>query len=266
MNLLVRFEVGTQAQYDAATKDNDTLYYTTDTKRIFKGSVEYTKSAKIVSTLPSVNSGEFGVIYINTSTSLPYVFTGTAYIPMVKGYSTIIDDNASDDSVPTTAAVKKYVDNKQSGVTDASYTETTGNVNLYKNGESSISKMVQLKGVTHSPSYDSTTRKITIPIFGYDDLVINLGVDLFVQSGSYNQETKTIDLVLSNGDTVSVPAEDLIDTYKGGNTPSINIVLDSNNQFKGTVNISQVDGNKLSIKDDGLYSDGGDPLLWNTIS
>lgn len=266
MNSLVRFETGTQAEYDAVTKDKDVLYYTTDTKRVFKGSTEYTKSAKVVSQLPAISNGEFGVLYINTSTMIPCVFTGTQYLPIIKQYSTTIGSDASDDTVPTTLAVKNYVDGKQSGVTDLTYTESTGNLNLYKDGGVSISKMVQLTGMAHAPTYESSTRKITIPIFGEDDLVIELGVDAFVSSGSYNSITKTIDLVLTNGQTVSVPAEDLVNEYTAGNTTSINMSLDQDSKFTAEVNISSEAGNKLVKKEDGLYSEGGDSLLWNTIS
>ena len=46
----VKFAYGTKARYDAlAPKDMDTLYFTTDTLQMFKGTTEYTKSTKMVS-------------------------------------------------------------------------------------------------------------------------------------------------------------------------------------------------------------------------
>lgn len=111
MDSFVRFETGTQAEYDSCTKNDNVLYYTTDTRRIYKGSVEYTKTAKVVEQLPDINNGEFGVIYI-TLIGIPYVYTGTSYVPIIKLYSTTIDENATDDTVPTTAAVKSYIDSK----------------------------------------------------------------------------------------------------------------------------------------------------------
>ena len=41
----VKFNYGTKANFEALeAKDNDTLYFLTDTLQIFKGAVEYTKS------------------------------------------------------------------------------------------------------------------------------------------------------------------------------------------------------------------------------
>lgn len=59
----VKFLYGTKANYDALqVKDNDTLYFLTDTLQFFKGTSEYTKSVKNVSALPL--SGQIqGVIY-----------------------------------------------------------------------------------------------------------------------------------------------------------------------------------------------------------
>lgn len=113
MNSLVEFEQGTQAQYDALTeKDSDVLYFCKDTQRIYKGSVEYTKSSKVVSSIPSVSEGVYGVIYIVTEDMIPRVFNGTEYVKLIKSYETSINDlTSSDNSIPTTKAVKEYVDN-----------------------------------------------------------------------------------------------------------------------------------------------------------
>ena len=55
----VKFAYGTKARYDAlAPKDMDTLYFTTDTLQLFKGTTEYTKSTKMVSSLPA--AGQVG--------------------------------------------------------------------------------------------------------------------------------------------------------------------------------------------------------------
>ena len=43
----VKFKYGTWAQYNAiTTKDNDTLYFITDRKMVYKGETEYTSSIK----------------------------------------------------------------------------------------------------------------------------------------------------------------------------------------------------------------------------
>lgn len=49
----VRFKIGTSAQYDASAKAQDTLYFVTDTKQIYKGTEDYTSSIFVVDSLPS---------------------------------------------------------------------------------------------------------------------------------------------------------------------------------------------------------------------
>ena len=80
----VKFNYGTKANFEALeAKDNDTLYFLTDTLQIFKGAVEYTKSCKLVSTLPG--SGQVqGVVYVRTSDFTLHVFNGTSYIQLNK--------------------------------------------------------------------------------------------------------------------------------------------------------------------------------------
>lgn len=107
----VKFNYGTKAKFEALqVKDNDTLYFLTDTLQIFKGAVEYTKSCKLVSTLPA--SGQVqGVVYVRTSDFTLHVFNGTSYIQLNKATVTEIPAaSASDDNVPTTKAVADYVD------------------------------------------------------------------------------------------------------------------------------------------------------------
>ena len=54
----VKFKYGTMAQYNAiTTKDNDTLYFITDRKMVYKGDDEYTSNIKSV-VISTTGSGE----------------------------------------------------------------------------------------------------------------------------------------------------------------------------------------------------------------
>ena len=58
----VKFAYGTKARYDALSpKDLDTLYFTTDTLQLFKGTTEYTKSTKMVSALPAADQAQLHI-------------------------------------------------------------------------------------------------------------------------------------------------------------------------------------------------------------
>ena len=109
----VKFLYGTKANYDALqVKDNDTLYFLTDTLQFFKGTSEYTKSVKNVSALPS--SGQIqGVIYFRMTDYTMHIWNGTEFIQMNKQTVTQIPaTGASDDNLPTTKAVADYVNAK----------------------------------------------------------------------------------------------------------------------------------------------------------
>lgn len=270
MNSLVAFKQGTQAQFDAlADKDVDVLYFCKDTQRIFKGSVEYTKSSMVVSNLPSVAQGVYGVLYVNTSDGIPRVFNGTEYVPIIKTYENTIDNSSSEQTIPTSKAVKEYVDNKnKNNITDINFDKSSGQVNLYKDGSTELAKSVSLQGVAHDPAYEQPTRKITIPVYGGEDLVIELGVDAVVESGLYNPETKSLDLTLTSGQSVSIPVQDLIKEYTVGNTSSVNMTLEEGNKFTASVKISSVSGNTLVLEEDGLYVPPGEgtQIVWTDIS
>ena len=75
----VKFLVGTKSQYDAlGAKDENTLYFLSDALEIMKGSVNYTSSVIFADALPE--SGQIqGKLYINTTTGIGSVWTGSAY-------------------------------------------------------------------------------------------------------------------------------------------------------------------------------------------
>lgn len=225
----VKFNYGTKANFEALeAKDNDTLYFLTDTLQIFKGAVEYTKSCKLVSTLPG--SGQVqGIVYVRTSDFTLHMFNGTSYIQLNKATVTEIPAaDASDDNVPTTKAVADYVDAKIEGVvgskgvfvTDVTYND--GVLSVAKGGDPVATT---LTGVVHAPTYDASTRTIKLPVFGGDELTIALGKDLVVTSGTYNAKDKNIELTITSGDVIKIPVGSLIDVYTGLQLPPLRLLF-----------------------------------------
>lgn len=255
----VSFSIGTSARYqEITTKDTDTLYFLTDTLQVFKGNSEYTKSCKLVTSLPNTSEGIQGIIYINTSDYTLHVFNGTSFVQITKGYATSISATPTNNDVPTTKAVADYVTNKIADVvggvgtfvTDVTYYADTGSLSVAKGADPVITT---LAGVVNRPTYDSSTRKITLPVFGGDALVIELGKDAFVERGSYNSDTKTIDLVLTSGDEVIIPVGSLVDIYTGVATASTTVTVSSDNKISVDVKLSAKANNQIIIESDGLY-------------
>ena len=254
----IKFAYGLSTNFASLSpKDDNTLYFLTDTLQIFKGANEYTKSVKLVSSLPQ--SGQVqGVLYVNTTDFTLHVYNGTQFVQINKGYATAISGSGDDNTVPTTGAVATYVTNKieevtgQLGdyVTDVTYTPATGTLAVTKDGEP---ESQVLTGVAHNPTYDSDTRTITIPTFGGEALVIALGKDAFVKSGSYDDESKQLDLVLTSGEEVHIPVGSLVDIYTGLATSTATTTVSGDNQISVTVKVSATANNAITVEGDGLY-------------
>ena len=253
----VLFKVGLYENYLTINpKDENTLYFTSDTLQIFKGDKEYTKPTKLITSLPGV--GIPGCLYINTTTFTLHMYVESEWKKLNKGYATVISDSASDDDVPTTKAVQTYVNNKIAEVTglladyvsDVTYTSSTGNLSVTKGGEATTT---MLSGVTHNPTYDQDTRTITLPIFGGDSLVISLGKDLVVQSGHLSDDENSIVLVLTSGDEITIPVGSLIDVYTGLATQTASVTVSPTNEISVNVKVSATANNAIVVEEDGLY-------------
>lgn len=253
----VKFSYGTKANYDALSpKDMDTLYFTTDTLQLFKGTNEYTKSSKIVSSLPT--SGQIqGVIYFRMTDYTMHIWNGTEFIKLNRPNVTKIPDSgATNDDVPTTKAVADYVDAKISeveGIKGKFVTDVT-----YRDGVISVAKgdtpiTTTLTGVVHEPTYDAETRTIKLPVFGGDELTISLGKDLVVKSGTYNTETKNIELTITSGEVIKIPVGSLIDVYVGVATSTAEVSVSADNKISVKVRVSAKANNSITIEEDGLY-------------
>lgn len=150
----------------------------------------------------------------------------------------------------------------------AEKTETISNiVNAANNGTLTISKAdgtssdLAIAGVVTVPTYDADARKLTLPYHKADgttdSVVMDLGKDAVVTSGVYNNETKEIELTLSTGGVVKVPAVDLVDVYTGGTSNSIATTVSADNVITSEVRISSNANNALTVRtvdgEEGLF-------------
>lgn len=109
---------GTKAKYNAiATKDNDALYFCTDTLELYKGSDAYSKAVKFVSTLPTGDAISPNVVYALADGTIkswdPTAASGVGAwvtIGVPKTTSVAAAATASDDLIPTEKAVRTALD------------------------------------------------------------------------------------------------------------------------------------------------------------
>ena len=236
---------GLQAAYDALeTKDSDILYFCTDSKKIFKGSVEMTEQVRFAATKSGVASPVSGKLYIFADTGTVEVYNGSAWTvvsyPILKsiaGGEAGITASSTDVQVPSAKAVYDYVQGIIGGddvVTNVTADTDAATIVVTK-GDGSTSDVV-VPGVVTTPSYDAETRTFTFPIS--DDaehpVVIELGKDIFIDPDANNRyENGNIYLYLNDGTSTTNPTElvipvtALVTDYFGDDTNTISVNVDN---------------------------------------
>ena len=144
---LVRFAVGTAAQYALLEqKDQNTLYFITDERRIYKGDTVFTGGIfRAVSAYPETGQAQINTIYVNTTDGSAQFFNGTSYTQIVKPTSTAISGAGDDLHFATTKAIVDYVnqriaDQDLSAITDRLDTIEGQITVINGEGEGSIKK------------------------------------------------------------------------------------------------------------------------------
>lgn len=110
---LVKFILTDAASFAAAAKDDATLYFVQDERRLYKGSVPYSGGIyTAVSSFPELDAAAVNTLYIHTSTGEVRYFNGTAYQTVVKPYATSITGAGDNNTGVTSKALVDYVATK----------------------------------------------------------------------------------------------------------------------------------------------------------
>lgn len=106
---LVKFLTGSAADFQGLdVKDQDTLYFVTDERRIYKGDVPF--SGGIYQTVQEFpGTGVVNTLYVNTATGQVSYWNGTGYQTVVPATGKTISGAGSHDQLATTKAVVDYV-------------------------------------------------------------------------------------------------------------------------------------------------------------
>lgn len=248
----VNFIVGTQALYDAVSnKDTNSLYFISDTQRIYKGNVEVTQSV-----FPVVNFPENGIenkIYIHKNTLEVKIYSEGSWFTVNPGYAMTVEtmkDAANGGKLATIDAIKDYIDEilaecAKNYFQDVQFDKTDGKVQFIGSEAGTVLKEAQLEGVAHDATFDSTNLRITIPQYGKDDLVVDIPRDNFLTDAyydeAYNFEDSTtgpaIVLVVKTegSDTdkrIAIPASAMTNDYTAGKTDTIQVEIGTDHKIK----------------------------------
>ena len=238
---------GTKAAYLAIqSKSADVLYFCTDSKEIFKGTINMTDNVVYLAsadTKPAAADAIPGKLYFNgvAGANTWEVSDGNAWKVVSYPIVTTIDadpDNDDDVHVPSAKAVATLVANAIAGEgviasIDAS-TTTEGAIDV-TDGAGNVEEVI-IPGVVTTPSYDATTRTFTFPISddAQNPVVVELGTDIFIDPTANNRyENGNIYLYLNDGTASSDPTElvipvtSLVTDYFGDDTSSIQVDIDN---------------------------------------
>ena len=151
----VLFYTATENQFkNLSVKDENALYFITDTGELYKGSVRYSFPVKQVTDFPA--TGESGVIYVST-TGEAKIWAGTSYIALG---SNLVDNFVS-------SAVRHEVTSEEAG--NGIYTGmTAGDIGILFTMNAGSQLFVRLTDLVDTYTADNTAAKgVAITVDGY---------------------------------------------------------------------------------------------------
>ena len=276
-NKVIFYNIAETAYRDLQSKDSNTLYFT-DAGRIYKGDLDLTSSVEFLDTdqdLPEPSISNYSRLYIKSLTvdGDPdgdhagygfYLSTGSQYYNVLPGVLTDGANwaNADGSKLATIALIKKGIKESIEAIKlNASFDKTTGTVKVGE-GQGAV-----LTGVAHDVIYDESALKITIPVFGGEDVVVNIPKDKFVTAGKYYEDYpeapatathhKVIVLTIDNQeDPVIIPAEALVNIYKPNNEgKDVTVTISEDNKISASLRIDPVAGNAIVSTENGVKVD-----------
>lgn len=171
-----------------------------------------------------------------TVITVPGVITG-AVAGSAAGQIDLTNSTAASSGTITVPGVAATIANKASE--DGAFTVTPTTGDAYD---------VSVSGVVTTPTWNSTTRVLTLPVNGGTAVEVNIGRDLVLKSGYYDVTNKQIVLVLNDDDEteVRVDVADLIDIYTGGSTDTASVDV-TNNVITASVKLDDAAGNAIEV-------------------
>lgn len=251
----INFYALTSAQYAGIqSKDTNTLYFLTDTGRILKGSTDMTYAVVPVTEFPEATAAIANKLYINTNTfELQITTDNVSWVELSPGYLTDSANWAEADGTKfaTIALIKKGIQEAITAIDpDVSFDGSVGSVTVG-------SKSAVLTGVVHDVNYDQGQMVLTIPVYGSEDIVVNIPKDKFVTAGQFYPEYPVEDptyynvivLTIDNQpDPVIIPAEALVNVYTADNEgKDVEITISEDNKISAKIKLQGISGGKVAI-------------------
>ena len=247
------------AAADAATKTSDKLYFLSDTREIYRGTELFSHACEIVSAWPSTPA--VGRVYIDATTLEGRIYNGTEWKTVIQPVQAAVD--ASDTSKPVSGkAVADYVTDAISDVTAGAnnafaavaYDDTT-HVLTFTSTDGKTTKTVDIGDMPVNLTYDKATGELKMVDEAGTTVgtAVNLDLERFVKSGSYDPETQKITMVFNDDQSIEIDASALVDVYTGDATSTAAVTVSADNKITAAVKVSAEANNQVVAKEDGLY-------------
>lgn len=248
---------GTQTEFNSALEANKIestgLYFITDTQRIYKG-------ADVVAMT--------SVLYPATMPDAATMVPGTLYVYDANIY-TLVDNEVVCLSKNLADGAIKSLTMFDADIVDTADDEELSSAKLSTSAKVAADISAANQHSAHDVEFDSTSYKLTIPMYGLDDLVIS--IPRCVKSGRYEadyelpdgQRGKAIVLVIDAPDEptgekeIVIPAAGLVQTFIGVAGNDITVTVSDDNKIKAELNIAPTES-KIKVTETGLELDLSD--------
>lgn len=251
---MIKWVVTTAAAYEKlGSKENNALYFLSDTGEIYKGSKSFTEAVVLVSEFPA--KGALGKIYVHNTTLEGKIWAGSEWKTIIEPVVKTLTDETTVNGPVSGEAVKAYVTKKFTTEVQGQFVEGITYDKVKKQLKYTKNKQEQtvaIDGFVTGASYAGETGILTFTVQGGEAISINLPKEDFVSGGSYDNRTHEIVLTLTQGGEVRIPATDLVDVYTASSTETVEMTVHDNN-ITANVKVSSEGGNQIVKKSDGLY-------------
>lgn len=261
---LPKYYLCSQKVYDnLETIDPRGIYYIYDTRVIMNRGSSYNRAVVMYDNGARPIVGSVDKLYINSTTLEGYVFHDNQWRKVLDGLSSaeVLDYDSAIASGKVNGIDAKVITEqllaeiKRRSITSMEWYPETEQL-IYRVG--TVGHYAKIDGFISSLSFNPSTRVISMYNQNGDKLGETKIMDNHIIGGSYDDERKAIIFRMRDGTECRLKAQSILQIYKGLSTHSAIITvenyIDAKNVIRGDIRVSNLEGNQLSINDDGIYT------------
>jgi hypothetical protein len=190
--------------------------------------------------------------------------TGNAVNVVVPGVATGISASKDAAKVSLTMSTGSAVDVVVPGVITAVANKASVDGAIDVTDSAGNTSEVLVSGVVTTPTWDASSRVLTLPVAGGTSVEVNIGKDIFLDpdaDNKYDPETNQIILYLNDGaggepTKIEIPVAGMIPVYSGASTTTATVAIDKSLAISANVKVDKHTGNAITIASDTEDGEG----------